>query len=135
VDAGRPRSRDVVGTFLKSVKGARPSSGERWNPPISIESSESPSSDDAPSDSDSPASAAAAAPSESPSVVGVVLRQLSERDHVPIGELASDLRMPILEAAGVLTKLASTGLIQIHGEPGDELVVLTDSGRTIAPLS
>jgi DNA-binding IclR family transcriptional regulator len=65
----------------------------------------------------------------------LVLSHLAGPGHAPLTELAAGLGMPLLEVAGLLNKLSSTGLVAIEGEPGRETVILTESGRTIAELT
>ncbi len=149
MDAGRSRSRDVVGTFLdtvgdsRSASQTRPPSTSSW--PSAEPTSEAPAAIDDGSEfeaeSETETSSADAAervepmrPS-APSIVGTVLGRLTDRDHLLITELAAELDVSILEIANVLEKLNSAGLIEIGGTPGREMVRLTESGRTVAGLS
>jgi hypothetical protein len=141
MDAGRTRSRDVVGTFLEAV-GTPVQRTEQRNPPVPIHVVAT-----GPAPGTAAASAEVAegeghratetdAGSEAPrSAMYLVLNHLEGTGMAPMTDLASDLDMPLLEVAGLLSKLSSTGLVAVEGEPGRENVVLTDAGRTIAELA
>ncbi|HJP89002.1 MAG TPA: hypothetical protein VJ850_08215 [Candidatus Limnocylindrales bacterium] len=65
----------------------------------------------------------------------LVLGHLERTGAAPLTDIAAELRMPTIEFANLLGKLSSTGLIAVEGDPGREMVHLTESGRTIAELS
>ena len=129
MEAGRSRSRDVVGTFLETVGSSSGSAAQSaYRPrPATAESA-------VPASEDSPVSGQVASePAQSP--MQLVLTHLEGPGEAPLTELAAGLGMPMLEVAGLLNKLTTTGLVAIEGEPGREMVILTESGRTIAELA
>jgi DNA-binding MarR family transcriptional regulator len=65
----------------------------------------------------------------------LVLGHLEESGEAPLTDLAAGLGMPLLDVAGLLNKLSSTGLVAVQGDPGREMVMLTEAGRTIAELA
>jgi predicted transcriptional regulator len=138
MDSGRTRSRDVVGTFLEAVGTPTPRPEER---PSAVPARPAPAAADA-----AGASAAAAPGAGSGAVEAVesgaplaamyqVLTHLEGPGTAPMTELAADLGMPLLDVAGLLSKLTATGLVAVEGDPGRENVVITDAGRTIAELA
>jgi hypothetical protein len=131
------RSRDIVGTFLKSVEGARPDYGSS-SAPVEERVVTAPAPEAARETSEIEAAAEANGGqdvSANASGMPVVLRYLASSGELDMPDLASGVGVPLVEVADLLGKLQSSGLISIAGAPGHEQVSLTDAGRTVAALS
>lgn len=135
-----PSSRDVIGTYLARVGTIRSgsdmtqqSSIPSWTEPIEEAGADATA---ATADVESPAVGESDADAANQrSRLQLVLSFLARTRQMPLTELAGSLQIPTLEAATLLTKLSSTGLISIEGDPGRELVSITDAGLTIAELA
>jgi predicted transcriptional regulator len=133
MESGRPtRSRDIVGTFLESVKTVRPSYDSTSSGATAAQTiAAKPTIENEPVESSEHGGDLGSQTSGMPAV----LQRLSEAGEQDITELAAGLGMPLLRTAGLLGKLESSGLVTIGGEPGQERVALTEAGRTVATLS
>jgi predicted transcriptional regulator len=129
-----PSGRDVIGTYLERVGTIRsPTDNEMAQQAVEpswAQEEPSPVQTEAPP-SVSPESEAATQQSR----MALVLSLLAEARQLQLPDLVGRLGIPTLEAAVLLTKLSSTGLVSIAGDPGRELVSITESGMTIAELS
>jgi len=123
VDTGRKpsKSRDVFGDFLDSMSNVKPGSS-----PVEAEVSEAPPSADAPIE---------AAPQEAAPGLIPVLAYLRDHDGQSLPELAAGLGSPILQTAEVINKLAASGVLVVHGKPGDERVKLTEAGINLSGVA
>jgi hypothetical protein len=142
MDVGRTRSRDVVGTFLETVRSGYPTANEGGlqsqsprGTPLDPQSATGDSLRASSGEHEELGSEGDAAPASGMSGMQLVLGHLAGPGTAPLTELASDIGMPLIEVAGLLSKLSSTGLVSIEGDPGHETVSLTDAGRTIAELA
>lgn len=127
------RSRDIVGTFLKSVEGARPDYGSS-SAPVQERETPATAAEVAREASEIEEAGAQGVPATA-SGMPAVLRYLASSGELDMPDLASGVGVPMVEVADLLRKLQSSGLIAIEGAPGHEQVSLTDAGRTVAALS
>jgi hypothetical protein len=137
MDSGRPPGRDIIGGYLQQVGTIEA--------PIEFDPSQSSvASEETPAVTESAAvdsSAGTGSPASDAEVgaqgnkMNLILGRLANGDRAPLTDLAAELQMPTLEAAVLLTKLSSSGLVVIEGEPGREMVSLTSAGRTVAEIA
>lgn len=135
MDPGRAPGRDVIGGYLERV-GTIEAPDQPDTSQASGASAESAAAgSEAPAETAGGASEAEAEASSQGMKMNLVLGRLASGDRAPISDLASELQMPMLEAATLLGKLSASGLVVIEGEPGREFVSLTDAGRTVAEIA
>jgi hypothetical protein len=114
------KSRDVFGDYLQSI-----SSVKTGAPQPEAESSEAPA--------EAPA-AVESLPQEGSLGLIPVLTYLREHDDQSLPELAAGLGSPILQTAEVINKLAASGVLELHGDPGSERVKLTEAGVNLSSV-
>ena len=134
MDPGRAPGRDVIGGYLERV-GTIEAPDQPDTSQASGASAESAAESGAPAETGAGASEAEAEASSQGMKMNLVLGRLASGDRAPISDLASELQMPMLEAATLLGKLSESGLVVIEGDPGREFVSLTDAGRTVAEIA
>jgi len=114
------KTTDVFGDFLKSMKDVNA------GPPAVGASREKPPTADVPQQERSQEARLELAP---------VLTYLRTNDDQTLPELAAGLGSPILQTAEFIKQLAVSGVVDIHGDPGDERVALTDAGRSMPGIA
>lgn len=107
----RPRRRDNVGMFLKSMEDVDVDAQSAENRDI------------------------VARPAPEGLTVGAVLSFLKRKGETRITDVAVNLESPLLETAALLGTLQASGLVTIQGSPGEEVVALTKQGKTLATVA
>jgi len=64
-----------------------------------------------------------------------ILAHLKSKGAQSIPDLAAGIGSAILPTAEVLQKMATSGLVAIDGDPGQEMVRLTDAGAGVSDLA
>ena len=115
------KSRDVFGDYLQSI-----SSVKTGVPQPEPEASEAQAEADA---------AVESRPQEGSLGLIPVLTYLKEHNDQSLPELAAGLGSPILQTADVINKLAASGVLELHGDPGNERVRLTEAGVNLSSVA
>jgi hypothetical protein len=123
VDPGRKmyKSKDVFGDFLESVSDVNPTPA----------TGEAPATDAPPEPPVPPESRA----QESSLGLMQVLAYLREHSDQSLPEVAAGLGSPILQTAEVINKLATSGVLELQGNPGSERIKLTEAGINLSSVS
>jgi len=61
----------------------------------------------------------------------LILRTLGDTDRQPAQDLMKQYGIGLIHFADALTEMSAANLIQVIGQPGDELVEITPSGKRI----
>ena len=121
-----PRAgKTVLGTFLESVAPASEPgpSGPSANEPAR------------PAPADSNHATSAAAPPTLSTVLRYLLSSVEAGQEVTIPDIAAGLKATTVETAEVVQKMAYGGLVTMDGDPGREVIHLTDQGRGLTSVA
>ncbi len=119
------KSKDVFGDFLQSVSGVNPDAANQDSAPT-----------EAPTEVPPEATVAPENPQQTPTLgLMQVLAYLREHDAQTLPDLAAGLGSPILQTADVINKLATSGVVEMQGTPGNERIKLTDAGINLSSVS
>lgn len=64
-------------------------------------------------------------------VLSILLDQTAGREGVQLQELQESTRLGFADFGAAIAALQRAGLIELRGDPGREVCVLTDSGRAL----
>lgn len=63
-----------------------------------------------------------------------VLLYCRDHDRPSVSDLAATFGSPIPQMADLIRQLEASGVLTVHGQPGEERITLTENGATLASM-